>query len=90
VRAAPIAATEKAASAWRNAVARLGRLDPELRRGLEELEVAGEEEGLLLLVDRRGLSPCVRCEALLAQALEPLGYTGAKILTAPLAEGGGR
>jgi hypothetical protein len=90
VSVAPIAATEKSASAWSNAVARLGRLGPELRRWLEELEVAGEQEGLLLLIDRRHPSPCSRCEALLAQALAPLGYAGAKILTAPRAEDGSR
>ena len=78
---APIAATEKSASAWRNATARLGRDRASLGAWLEGLEVVGERESLLLLVDRREPSPCPRCEALLGQVLAPLGYAGAKILT---------
>lgn len=80
---APIETTEKSVSAWRNAVARLRRGGPEMGEWLEGLEPAGEQGGLLLLVDRRDLSRCPRCEALLGQALAPLGYAGAKILTAP-------
>lgn len=79
----PIEATEKSVSAWRNAIARLGRIGRELRDWLEGLEVVGEREGLLLLADPRDCSRCPRCEALLGQALVPLGYAGAKILTAP-------
>lgn len=81
---APVAATEKSASAWRNATARLGRLVPELGSWLEDLELLGERDERLLLIDRgKAPSPCPRCEALLSQSLLPLGYTGAKLLPAP-------
>lgn len=78
---APAVATEKTTSAWMNAKARLGRLGPEVRSWLDGLEPVGESEDTLLLLDRATSSPCLRCEALVSQALLPLGYAGAKILT---------
>lgn len=81
--AAPLAATEKSRSAWRNAKARLGRLSPELQGWVESLTAAGERDGVLLLVDPGALRPCRRCEALVSQALMPLGYAGARILAEP-------
>lgn len=78
---APLVATEKATSAWMNVKARLGRLGPEIRSWLDGLEAVGESEGTLLLLDRATRSPCLRCEALVGQALLPLGYAGAKIVT---------
>jgi hypothetical protein len=65
-------------------MARLGRLGPELCSWMEDLELLGEGGEKLLLVDRGKEAPCPRCEALLSQALVPLGYSGAKILSASM------
>jgi hypothetical protein len=82
VSVAPAAATEKSEGAWRNAKARLGCLWPELRKWVEDLELIGERDELLLLADKgEGAPGCPRCEALLGQALLPLGYRGARVLS---------
>lgn len=80
----PVISTEKANAAWKNVQARLADAS-RAQAVVAALDVLGERQGRLVLVDLRRCGAPVRTRDrdLAGALLEPLGYRGVEVLTVP-------